>query len=90
MFSYTHFHNKGFTRRLVLMLRSCETWNWPELMRATLRKFTQVEVIFSFAFFVDQSLKSPMCWQLFTQNKYLTSRGRKLPKKGRVKEGTNR
>ena len=44
IFSCTYFQE--FTRRFVLMVRSCETWNRPNFIRATHRKFTQVQVTF--------------------------------------------
>ena len=51
IFSCTYFQE--FTRRFVLKVRSCETWNRPKFIRATHRKFTQVQVIFFICF---------LCW----------------------------
>ena len=62
IFSCTHFQE--FTQRLVLMARSCETWNRPIFIRATHRKFTQVQVIFFFCF---------LCWPDSTESDVLAA-----------------
>ena len=65
IFSCTHF--REFTRRLVLMARSCETWNRPIFIRATHRKFTQVQVIFFLLFFVLTRFYRVRCVSSFSR-----------------------
>ena len=65
IFSCTHFQE--FTRRLVLMARSCETWNRPIFIRATHRKFTQVQVIFFVLLFVLTRFYRVRCVSSFSR-----------------------
>ena len=65
IFSCTHFQES--TRRFVLMARSCETWNRPIFIRATHRKFTQVQVIFFLLLFVLTRFYRVRCVSSFSR-----------------------
>ena len=86
IFSCTHFQE--FTRRLVLMARSCETWNRPIFIRATHRKFTQVQVIFFLLLFVLTRFYRVRCVSSFSRRtNNLPREEENFPKKEGTRKG---